>query len=399
MRVTTTALPAQEQLRLPRPFWALWAGTLVNRLGTMVMPFTGVYLTQARGFSVAVAGLAMTLFGVGSLISQIVAGLLTDRIGRRATLSGSMVATAVVMLALGYSTGLAPILVGMFVLGLLIDAYRPASSALVADLVAPDLRPKAFGLIFWAINLGYAVAMVAGGWLAHLGFSWLFWADAATCAVFAVLVWRAVPETRPAHDGTTTGGFGTVLRDRTMVAFTLITFGQALVYLQTVTMLPVAMTDVAGLGTREFGMAMALNGILIVAFQPLVSGWLGRYDLSRVMALGLAVMAAGFAATAYATTAVHLALTVTLWTTGEIIAAGIGGTIVAALAPAHLRGRYSGLFGFAWAVASVVAPLAGSWLLTVGMAALWFTVGAVGLLTAAGMLALGPAVRHRTAGG
>ncbi|MFD0745098.1 MDR family MFS transporter [Phytohabitans flavus] len=397
--MTTTALPAQEQLRLPRPFWALWAGTLVNRLGTMVMPFTGVYLTQARGFSVAVAGLAMTLFGVGSLISQIVAGLLTDRIGRRATLSGSMVATAVVMLALGYSTGLAPILVGMFVLGLLIDAYRPASSALVADLVAPDLRPKAFGLIFWAINLGYAVAMVAGGWLAHLGFSWLFWADAATCAVFAVLVWRAVPETRPAHDGTTTGGFGTVLRDRTMVAFTLITFGQALVYLQTVTMLPVAMTDVAGLGTREFGMAMALNGILIVAFQPLVSGWLGRYDLSRVMALGLAVMAAGFAATAYATTAVHLALTVTLWTTGEIIAAGIGGTIVAALAPAHLRGRYSGLFGFAWAVASVVAPLAGSWLLTVGMAALWFTVGAVGLLTAAGMLALGPAVRHRTAGG
>ncbi|GFJ82842.1 MFS transporter [Phytohabitans houttuyneae] len=339
---TTAAAPAQEQRKLPRPFWALWAGTLVNRLGTMVMPFTGVYLTQARGFSVAVAGLAMTLFGVGSLISQLVAGLLTDRIGRRVTLSGSMVATAAVMLALGYSSGLATILAGMFVLGLLIDAYRPASSALVADLVAPSLRPKAFGLLFWAINLGYAVAMVAGGWLAHLGFSWLFFADAVTCVVFAALVWRAVPETRPLHDETATGGFGAVLRDRTMVAFTVITFGQALVYLQTVTMLPVAMTDVAGLDTREFGMAMALNGILIVAFQPLVSGWLGRYDLPRVMALGLAVMAAGFAATAYATTAAHLALTVALWTTGEIITAGIGGTIVAALAPAHLRGGTRG---------------------------------------------------------
>jgi MFS family permease len=398
VRVTTIAAPAQEQRKLPRPFWALWSGTLVNRLGTMVMPFTGVYLTQARGFSVAVAGLAMTLFGVGSLISQLVAGALSDRIGRRATLSGSMLATAAVMLALGYSTGLPAILGGMFVLGLLIDAYRPASSALVADLVAPELRPKAFGLLFWAINLGYAVSMVAGGWLAHAGFAWLFWADAVTCTVFAVLVWRAVPETRPAHDASATGGgFGAVLRDRTMVAFTAITFGQALVYLQTVTMLPVAMTGVVGLGTREFGMAMALNGILIVAFQPLVSGWLGRRDLSRVMALGLAVMGGGFAATAYATTATQLAVTVVLWTTGEIIAAGIGGTIVAALAPAHLRGRYSGLFGFAWAVASVVAPLAGSRLLTVGVEALWFTVGAVGLLTAAGMLALGPAVRHRTA--
>jgi MFS family permease len=363
----------------------------------MVLPFTGVYLTQARGFSVAVAGLAMTLFGIGSLLSQLVGGLLTDRIGRRATLCGSMVATAAVMLALGYSTGLPAILAGMFVLGLLIDAYRPASSALIADLVPAALRPRAFGLIFWAINLGYAVAMVAGGWLARLGFSWLFWADALTCTIFAVLVWRAVPETRPAHDEHAPGGFGTVLRDRAMLAFTIITLGQALVYLQTVTMLPVAMTDVAGLSPSEFGMAMALNGVLIVALQPFVSARLGRFDPPRVMALGLAVMALGFAATAYATTAAGLAVTVAVWTAGEIITAGIGGTIVAALAPAHLRGRYNGLYGFAWALASVIAPLAGSRLLTVGVEALWFTVGGAGLLAAAGMFVIGPAIRRRTA--
>jgi MFS family permease len=407
VRVTTTTgtptpdirLERQPQHRLPTQFWALWSGTLVNRIGTMVMPFTGVYLTQARGFSVAVAGLAMTLFGVGSLISQLVAGLLTDRIGRRATLGGSMVGAAAVMLALGYSTGLAPILVGMFVLGLLIDAYRPASSALVADLVAPALRPKAFGLLFWAVNLGYAVAMVSGGWLVRLGFSWLFWADAVTCVVFAVLVWRAVPETRPTHDEAAVGGFRAVLRDRTMLAFTAITFGQALVYLQTVTMLPVTMTGVAGLTLGEFGTAMALNGVLIVAFQPVVSAWLGRFDPSRVMAFGLAVMALGFAATAYVTTTVQFALTVALWTAGEIITAGIGGTIVAALAPAHLRGRYNGLYGFAWAVASVVAPLVGSRLLTVGVEALWFTVGAAGLLAATALLAVAPAIRRRTAAG
>jgi len=400
---TTTGIPAREQQEhrrqdaLPGPFWALWAGTLVNRLGTMVMPFTGVYLTQARGFSVAVAGLAMMLFGIGSLISQLAGGLLTDRIGRRATLCGSMVATAAVMLALGYSTGLPAILAGMFVLGLLIDAYRPASSALVADLVSPALRPKAFGLLFWAVNLGYAVAMVAGGWLARLGFSWLFWADAVTCAAFALLVWRAVPETRPTHGAAAAGGFLAVLRDRAMLAFTIITFGQALVYLQTVTMLPVAMTDVAGLAPSAFGMAMALNGVLIVALQPFVSARLARFDPSRVMALGIAVMALGFAATAFATSAAGLALTVAVWTAGEIITAGIGGTIVAALAPAHLRGRYNGLYGFAWAFASVVAPLAGSRLLTAGVEALWFTVGAVGLLAALGLLAAAPAIRRRTA--
>ncbi|MGI5240789.1 MDR family MFS transporter [Dactylosporangium sp. CA-139066] len=394
---TTTTPPVRQPRTLPGPFWALWSGTLVNRLGTMVMPFTGVYLTQARGFSVAVAGLAMTLFGIGSLMSQLAAGLLTDRIGRRATLCGSMVGTAVVMLALGYSTALPAILAGMFVLGLLIDAYRPASSALVADLVPAALRPRAFGLLFWAVNLGYAVAMVAGGWLARLGFSWLFWADAVTCTVFAVLVWRAVPETRPTHDERPAGGFGAVLRDRAMLAFTVITLGQALVYLQTVTMLPVAMTDVAGLSPSEFGMAMALNGLLIVALQPFVSARLDRFDPSRVMALGLAVMALGFAATAYATTVAGLAVTVAVWTAGEIVTAGIGGTIVATLAPAHLRGRYNGVYGFAWALAAVVAPLAGSRLLTAGVEALWFSVGGAGLLAAAGMLAVGPAIRRRTA--
>jgi MFS family permease len=108
-------------------------------------------------------------------------------------------------------------------------------------------------------------------------------------------------------------------------------------------------------------------------------------------------MALGFAATAFATSAAGLALTVAVWTAGEIITAGIGGTIVAALAPAHLRGRYNGLYGFAWAFASVVAPLAGSRLLTAGVEALWFTVGAVGLLAALGLLAAAPAIRRRTA--
>ncbi|MEU8249499.1 MFS transporter [Nonomuraea sp. NPDC048916] len=380
---------------LPRPFWALWGGTLVNRLGTMVMPFTGVYLTQARGLPLATAGVVMAVFGAGSLISQLLAGVLTDRIGRRATLAGGMLATAVTMVALGYSTSLPAIMGAMFALGVVIDAYRPASNALVADLVSPAERPRAYGLLFWAINLGYALSMTAGGWLARLGFTWLFWINAVTCVIFAVLVWRAIPETRPATRQDTGGGFGVVLRDRLMLGFTLVVLGNALVYSQTFTMLPIAMTSVVGLSTDRFGMAMALNGVLIVIVQPLVSGWLGRRDPSRTFALGLFVMGAGFALTAFVTTTGWLAVTIAVWTAGEIVTAGIAGTIVAALAPAHLRGRYSGLFGFAWSAAAMLAPLLGGALLEIGQQALWFTVGGIGLVSAVGMLALGPAIRRR----
>ncbi|HUR01942.1 MAG TPA: MFS transporter, partial [Nonomuraea sp.] len=183
--------------------------------------------------------------------------------------------------------------------------------------------------------------------------------------------------------------------DRVMVAFTVVVLGQALVYLQTVTMLPVAMVKQAGLSTGEFGAAMALNGVLIVVVQPLVSDWFGRLDAARTFALGVAVTGAGFALTAFVTDVVWLGVTIAVWTAGEIVTAGIAGTLVAALAPAHLRGRYSGLFGFAWSAASVLAPLAGGALLDVGPKALWFTVGGVGLVSAVAMLALGPAIRRR----
>ncbi|WP_067127932.1 MDR family MFS transporter [Microtetraspora malaysiensis] len=379
---------------LPRPFWALFGGTLVNRLGTMVDPFIGVYLTQSRGMSLAATGLVLTVYGAGSLASQPVAGWMADRFGRRVTLAGSMLLTAVAFIALGYTTSIPGIVVGMFVLGIVIDAYRPASHALVADLVSPEDRPRAYGLIYWALNLGFSVAMIAGGWLAKGGFTTLFWIDAITCAAFAVLVWRAIPETRPAKSEVSEGGFGDVLRDRLMVAFTLVNLVYAFVYLQGFTTLPLAMAG-QGLPTSAYGSAMAVNGVLIVVIQPLTNAWLAHRDPSRLLALGFVVVGGGFALTTLMSSALGHGAAIAVWTLGEIALAGIPGTIVAALAPPHLRGRYAGLNGFAWSAASLLAPLLGTRLLDVGAPVLWITCGVLGALAAAAMLAIAPAIRRR----
>ncbi|GII26922.1 MDR family MFS transporter [Planotetraspora mira] len=380
---------------LPRPFWVLFAGTLVNRLGTMVEPFIGIYLTQARGMSLAAAGLVMTVFGVGSLLSQPFAGWLADHFGRRVTLSGSMIATAVTFIALGYTTSLQGITAAMLVLGLVVDAYRPASQALVADLVSPEDRPRAFGLLFWAVNLGFSIAMIAGGWLAQTGFTTLFWIDAVTCLIFGVLVWRAIPETRPDRSEDTPGRFADVLRDRVMVTYVVISLTFTFVYLQAYTTLPLAMTGV-GLPTSAYGMAMAVNGALIVVVQPLTNRWMSRRDPSAVLASGFAVVGVGLALTAVVSSTLGYAVTVAVWTLGEVITAGVAGSIVASLAPAHLRGRYSGLYGLAWSAGGMLAPLAGTRLLAVSPTLLWLVIGGLGLLAAVGQLALGPAIRRRS---
>ena len=392
-----TRLPTFLDTRLgglPRAFWALWGGSFVNRLGTMVEPFLAFYLTGVRGLSLTATGAVLALFGLGSVVSQVVGGVLADRLGRRITLTGGMLATAAAMLTLGYVTTLPAVIAVVFVLGVTIDMYRPASQALLADLIGPADRARAYGLLFWAINLGFAVAMVVGGALSRAGFTWLFWVDAATCAIYAALVWRAVPETRVRSAHREPGGFADVLRDRVAVASVLIVFGYAFVYLQAYSTLPLAMGR-AGLPPSAYGLAMAVNGIGIVLVQPLVGAWLSRRDPSRVLAAGVGIVGLGFGLTALASNTPTFAATVLVWTLGEVLFAAVSMAIIADLAPPHLRGRYSGFYGTAFSVAALLGPLGGSWLLGHGSWLPWLICAALCATAAAGALALAPAVRAR----
>ncbi|MEU5992960.1 MFS transporter [Spirillospora sp. NPDC047418] len=382
----------------PRPFWVLWAGTLLNRLGTMVEPFLGLYLTTMRGLSLAQAGVVMAVLGAGSLGGQIAGGLLADRLGRRPTLTLATVGTGAAMLALGYAQGIAAIVAAALLLGVLLDMYRPAAQAMVADIISPADRPRAFGLLFWAINLGWAVAMVLGGTLAQQGFLWLFWIDALTCAGFGVLVWRAIPETRSrdARSGNR-GGFGRALRDRVMVGYVLVTLVYTFVLMQGMTTMPLAMKE-DGLGPQAYGLAIAANGVLIIIVQPLVNAWLARRDHSLVMVAGFILVGIGYGLTSLASTVLAYTATILVWTLGEITAASVLQAVVADLAPADLRGRYGGLYGMAWSGGFLLAPLGGTQLLgTGGASVLWLTCAALALVAAGAQLALAPAIRRRRA--
>ncbi len=384
---------------LPRAFWLLWTGTLVNRLGTFVEPFLALYLTKQRGLSVPAAGLVLSLLGVGALCSQLIGGTLADRIGRRATISIGMWAAAGSLLLLGAARTTPQLLAAALVAGLALDIYRPASSALVADLVPPADRPRAFALLFWAVNLGFAVATSLAGFLAESGYTLLFVLDALTSAAFGVVVWRGVPETRPAtaDPAAPAVGYRRVLHDRLLLAVVGLQFAGACVYFQVFVTLPLAMRD-AGLPASAFGLVIAINGLVIVLVQPLVAGWLGRLPRVPLLAASQLVIGLGFGLTAFATGRSGFAGSVVVWTLGEIGTAALAASIVADLAPPLLRGRYSGLFGMSFGAAAVLAPVAGTAVYHgAGADTLWACCAVVGAVVAALQLSLGPAVRRRTA--
>lgn len=372
---------------MPKAFWWLWLGTLVNRAGTFIEPFFVLYLTGPRHVDLHTVGLILTAWGLGSTISQPFGGYLTDRFGRRPTLGFSLAATAGLLLALSVVRGVWPITVAVFVLGLVADVYRPASAAAIIDLIAEPQRVRAFALQFWAVNLGFSVAAVSAGLLLdHLGFGLLFVLDAATTLAFGMLALRFVPETRPQtqHEAARPLDPLRLLRaDRLAATATLLVLVYAVLYSQVNLTLPLAVKD-AGLSPSVYGYAIAINGILIVVGQPLSLAWMERTSRRVTLPIGMGLVGGGVALTGLCNSSWQFAGTVVVWTTGEIMTAGSFQAIVAALAPEHMRGRYSGAVGLAWGGAGLVAPLLSTSVYALSPGVLWAGCLLAGLVAGLG---------------
>ncbi len=347
---------------LPAPFWWLWLGTLVNRAGTFIEPFFVLYLTGPRHVSIRTAGLILTLWGVGSLLSQPLGGYLTDRFGRRPTLAVSLAATAAALASLGLARNLVVIALLGFVVGTVGDMYRPAATAAIADVVEDDNRERAYALQFWAINLGFSVASVAAGVLLRFGFGTLFVLDAITTLAFGLLALRFVPETRPRvgeHPARLADPLRVLRTDRLLLAATAIMLVYAVLYGQVTVVLPLAITH-GGLSASVFGYVVAINGVLIVVLQPLAIGWLQHAPRRLTVPIGLALVGVGLGATTLCRSPWQFALSVTVWTLGEIAVSGSFQATIAALAPEHMRGRYAGALGLAWGASDLLAPVIGT---------------------------------------
>jgi len=360
-----------------------------------------LYLTQERGLSPSQAGWVLAAYGVGSLPSQPIGGWLADHLGRRRTLLLATLAAAAALLLLGAARSTGSIAAASLLLGFFGDMYRPASSALVADVVAPDDRPRAYALLFWAINLGFSVAGVTAGLLASRGFGLLFVVDALTFAAFGVLVYVLIRRDPPRDQWGTPPeepsgrGYGIVLRDGLMLRLCGITALNAVVYFQGLIVLPLA-TTAAGLSLTAYGVIAATNGVVIVLVQPLVAARLRRHDPLRVAALSMVVLGVGFGLTAFADSLAGFMATVVVWTLGEVLLAGIPPALVADLAPSDARGRYQGVFGLSFSLAFVVAPLLGTSVYERYGDLLWAGCLLLALLAGAGFLSLRRPLAART---
>jgi MFS family permease len=386
---------------LPSAYWWLWTSTLVNRLGGFVNIILALYLTLERGFSPAFAGLVVSLYGLGGAVAALVGGVLTDRIGRRATMLAAQIGTALTTAALGFARDPLTIAVIAGAVGFTGNAQRPAVQAMVADVVPAADRVRAFSLNYWAVNIGFGVSAAAAGLIAAHGYLPLFLGDAASTLLCGLVVFLRVPETRPAAPPTAgpdaarraEAGLGAVLRDGRFMAVVAITFLIAIAVQQGSSTMAVAMGE-SGLPTSQYGLVIGLNGLLVVLGQVPATRLSRGFDRGKLLAAAALLLGWGFALNVFAHSAGFYALTVAIWTIGEIFQAPTGMAVVAELSPVHSRGRYQGMYSLSWSAAAFVGPLAGGLAYDHWGRAMWPACGVLGTLAAVGYWLL---LRKRTA--
>ncbi len=404
---------------LPRALWAVFAATLVNRAGTMILPFLALYVTRERGATAGEAGLVLALFGLGSLVASPASGWLSDRISPLRVMEASLLASGIAALILPWAPGLAAFALATFLWAVLGEAFRSANLTATAALTTTKNRRAGFALIRLAANLGISVGPAVGGLLAVRSFPLLFIADGVTSILAGGALWwlvrrreehsaearaaaaeppigapdaeaaAAAPDAGADHAAAATAlrrPARAAIRDRRFALFLLSLLPVICVFFQIIGAMPLFL--VGGLGLREssYGLLYSLNTLIIVLLEVPITTALEAWPNRRGVILGSLLIGAGFGGFALASGFWTACLCVVVWTFGEVFLLPGLSAEVAELASPERRGEYMGLYQMVFSFAFAVGPWLGTAALAhFGPTALWTGTLAASLLSAAGV--------------
>jgi MFS family permease len=373
--------------------WVLFYTTLINRSGTMVIPFLVLYLTQKIGVTASEAGTALLVYGIGAFISSPITGRIADKIGALRVMKFSLLGTSAVIFIYGFITNYYLILVFSYIFAFINEAFRPANLALISGIVTPAQRRMSFALNRLAINAGMSIGPVIGGFIILLDYHFLFYVNAIASLAAGIYLtltpWPSLVKDE-SPDGETTLKpklYSSVLGDTKFLFFLLAIIPAQLVFFQHIGGLPLYIVDDLKYSTAAFGLLTAINTVLIIIVEVPLNNAMSNMAYGRSMFIGAMFAAVGFGAMAVARDTAPLILTIIVWTVGEMIFFPVTAAYASEIAPPNKRGEYMGYFQMTFSFAFSAGP----WLGTVvyqnyGSVILWIGALVMGLVTAVLML-------------
>ena len=368
---------------LSKETWLLSFVMLVNRSGTMVIPFMTLYLTSPKmGYSVGQAGIVFGLFGLGAFSGAWLGGRLTDKIGFYPVQLITLFGGGVLFMVLGQMNTYPLICIFTYLLSFVNESFRPANSTAIAFYSKENNRTRSYALNRLAINLGWAIGSGIGGFIAHRSYELLFWVDGITNIVAATLMWiflKPVNYKPPAKATIDDPLIRSAYKDKTYLSFALITMLFACCFFQIFTNIPVYFKKELHLSEPFIGTIMAANGIIIALVEMVLIYKLeGKRKSMVYITLGVFLVGLSFLLLHIPGGVIVACCMIVVITFGEILSMPFMNSYWIARTQPSNRGQYAALYTMAWSAAQTLGPMGGAQLVEhYSFALLWWVVGIV----------------------
>jgi predicted MFS family arabinose efflux permease len=381
---------------LSKQTWFLSLVMLINRSGTMVVPFMTIYATQKLGFSIVQAGFIMAVFGMGAIVGAFIGGKLTDTIGFYKIQLFALFGGGIMFITLGYLTSYPSLCTGTFFLSLINESFRPANSTAIASYSQTENRTRSYSLNRLAINMGWAVGGALGGFLASRNYHLLFWVDGLTNIAAAILLLIVLPASKALQSSIIKNKENarhgsSAYNDKPYRLFIFLTVLFAFCFFQMFTILPIYLRTQLHLKEQLIGVLMTINGLLI-AFTEMVIVYKLENKRPALWYIKFGVILVGISYGIYNLTSGNFGLalvSMVIITLGEMLSMPFMNTFWISRSSEHNRGQYAALYTIGWSIAQVAAPSIGGWVADrFGFNVLWWIIFTVTLIASAGYIQL-----------
>lgn len=348
---------------LSEEVWWLALITLINRAGTMVIPFLSLYLTKNLNFTLSDVGWVMSAFGLGSVLGSWLGGKLTDKIGYYKVMVFSLLTTGLFFIGLQFLSTFALFCTGIFLVMLVADMFRPAMFVALSAYSKPENKTRSVTLIRLAINLGFSAGPAIGGIIiTTLSYGGLFWVDGVTCIVATLVLINVLnPKKTKVLDNIKNENPKSAYHDKAFLIFLVAMALFGIVFLQYFSTMPIYYKDAHELTELEIGILLGVNGFLIFVFEMPLIKWLENTTFTKtgLMLFGAILTGLSFLILNFTSWTGILVIGMLLMTFGEMIAFPFSNAFAMDRAKKGNQGEYMALYSIAFSIAHIFGHNAG----------------------------------------
>lgn len=372
---------------MPKHVWILIIGTIVNTVGSSFLwPLNSIYIHDYLGKSMSIAGIVLMLNSLAGVFGNLLGGFLFDKLGGfKAILIGAVCNLSVILLLTIWHDW-PQYVIFLTLLGFSGGIVFPSIYAL-AGSAWPEGGRKAFNAIFLANNVAVAIGPAMAGIIADINFEYVFFANLLTYFVFFILIvttFKRFDRDSIAPKNVITESAGhqpkAPLFAISILSISLIACWMA--YSQWSATIS-SYTQELGMSLSQYSLLWTINGLLIVAVQPiirpLVRYW--EHKIKHQLVFGLVLMAISFGLVSMAGDFKMFAAAMVILTLGEVFFTPVIPMIANKLAPRGKQGFYQGLVNSASTVGRMIGPVLGGFMVDIyGMQVLMLVLTVILLL-------------------